>query len=283
MSSIIANNEPSIFISHVFPNKANMVESVFIELFGSCIDKVDIVKNTRNGEDICRAYIHFKWWPTTHEAKTLREKLLNGDTVKVIYEKTWFWKCVASKFNNGDNNSSLQRGPYIELGDEHYQRVCSPDEHRNYRGPPRAQREYRDTRGPQREYREPRGAPPHQREYRDTRGPQREYRGNRETRVPPHHHNKHEFSSNTHNDHSQRVSSKPHMMPRQLKLKIKKPNKYDMKNVSPATEPETKSCDEYSNDEDVTIPPPSGLTRQTTGWIITEEKDNVVSNDKDIK
>ena len=196
MTSIIAKNEPSIFISHVFPNKADKVETVFLELFGSCIDKVDIVKHKNStGEDICRAYVHFKWWPSTPEACTLREKLLKGDSIKVVYEEPWFWKCVASKLNGTkgtSGNTSARNGPYIEVGDEHINRVVEGEREREYRGPPRESREYR---GPPRESRdqyyqrerEYRGPPRESREYR---GPPREsrdqyYQREREYRGPP--------------------------------------------------------------------------------------------------
>jgi hypothetical protein len=114
--SIIGTNEPSIFIPHVFSNTSERVEDVFVELFGrSTIDRVDIVRHT---DDVCRAYVHFTCWPTTPEGRKLREKLISGETVKVVYSEPRFWKCVASTINKPrQEQSSVPRGPYIEVDD----------------------------------------------------------------------------------------------------------------------------------------------------------------------
>lgn len=295
MSSIIAKNEPSIFISHVYPNKASMVESVFLELFGSCIDKVDIVKQkTRDGEDICRAYIHFKWWPNTTEATTLRQKLLKGDTIKVVYEKTWFWKCVASKFKDGSAGASgaPRSGPYIEVDDEQYERVCGPDdrdqreyrgprdrefrgpprEHRDFRGPPRDYRERdqhqsRDYRGYQRDQRdyEHRGPPREQREFR---GPPRDYRPQRDQR---------EFRVDTRGLERERKSSPPKMMPRQVKLKTRKDEpEADVSAKQTDTEKTTPTnwdeCSSDDDEDDCPPPPPAGPLKRQTAIGVTEEE-----------
>lgn len=98
MSSTISTNEPSIFIPHIFPNVSERVEEVFINLFGDKhIDRVDIITHSTSEGEICRAYVHFKSWPSTVEARNMRRSLLNGECVKVTYDEPWFWKCVISK------------------------------------------------------------------------------------------------------------------------------------------------------------------------------------------
>lgn len=112
MSSSIAINEPSIFISHVFPNKAELVYDTFAELFGDDhIDDVDVVKHDINGQDICRVYVHFKKWPTTPKFQSLRNRLLNGETAKIVYEEPWYWKCVASKLPRISSKGSMTSPP----------------------------------------------------------------------------------------------------------------------------------------------------------------------------
>ena len=321
MSSIIAKNEPSIFISHVFPNKADKVETVFLELFGSCIDKVDIVKHkTSNGEDICRAYVHFKWWPNTPEACTLREKLLNGDSIKVVYEEPWFWKCVASKLNGkttgGSGSGNTKRsGPYIEVGEEHINRVVEDDRERErgeYRGPPRGPRDHRDQqyhhqreyRGPPREYREQyhqRDYEPrehreqyHQREYRgpprehreqyhqrEYRGPQREYRGPpREYRGPPREHREHHH----HNEQQKQRTSPPRIIEESSAAEESKSASPSMvprqvrvaKNVKIVTSNWDK---ESTDDEGETIPPQPKFVRQTPGGASGSNETETETND----
>jgi hypothetical protein len=110
MSSSI--NEPSIFISHVFPNKAGIVYETFAELFGeSYIDDVDIVNHDFNGQEICRVYVHFKKWPTEPKFQRLRTRLLNGETVQIVYDEPWYWKCVASKLPRITSKGSMTTGP----------------------------------------------------------------------------------------------------------------------------------------------------------------------------
>lgn len=112
MSSTIAINEPSIFISHVFPNKADLVYDTFAELFGAeYVDDVDVVKHDFNGQEICRVYVHFKKWPTTPEFQRLRYRLINGDTVKIVYDEPWYWKCVASKLPRITSKGSMTSPP----------------------------------------------------------------------------------------------------------------------------------------------------------------------------
>jgi len=98
MSSTVAINEPSIFIPHIFPNVSDRVEQVFVDLFGAKhIDRVDIITHSTSEGDICRAYVHFKSWPSTTEARSMRRSLINGECIKVAYDDPWFWKCVISK------------------------------------------------------------------------------------------------------------------------------------------------------------------------------------------
>lgn len=143
--SIIAVNEPSIFIPHVFSNTSDSVESVFVELFGrSSIDRVDIV---RHSEDVSRAYVHFTSWPNTPQGRKLREKLLSGETVKVVYSEPRFWKCVASKISKPqpreEQGGSFFRGPYIEV-DDMMVKCVSKDESRGGRTHYQQERHYNE-------------------------------------------------------------------------------------------------------------------------------------------
>lgn len=110
--SSLAKTHPSIFISHVFPNKVDMVYETFSELFGSdSIDDVDVVTHEYNGQDICRVYVHFKAWPDAPKFQSLRTRLLNGETIKIVYDHPWYWKCVASKIPRIKSNSGMLASP----------------------------------------------------------------------------------------------------------------------------------------------------------------------------
>ena len=57
------------------------------------ISRIDIVKKNRK----LRAFIHYKYWNTTEQTIMIKNKLLNGESINIIYAKPWFWKCSASK------------------------------------------------------------------------------------------------------------------------------------------------------------------------------------------
>jgi len=52
-------------------------------------------------------YVYFKKWNTENPViKGYRDKLINGKTVKIVYESIptpIFWRCVAAKFKSDDN------------------------------------------------------------------------------------------------------------------------------------------------------------------------------------
>ena len=56
--------------------------------FGT-VDRIDIVNSGRRAR---KAFIHFKRWKHTD----LLSRLENGDTVNLIYNFPWYWKCRKS-------------------------------------------------------------------------------------------------------------------------------------------------------------------------------------------
>ena len=110
----MANSNPSIYIPRVFPNMTPArVKNVFDELFKSkCVDRVDMVtKKNKDGEEYKRVFVHFKHWPKS--ATETRDKLVDGETVQVVYKDPWYWKCVASKIPKPSFEKKSTKGPYI--------------------------------------------------------------------------------------------------------------------------------------------------------------------------
>jgi hypothetical protein len=103
MSSVqtISASSPSICIPRVFDNiTRDFIGKTFDELLdGSYVDSIDMVNKTDDkGAKFKRVYIHFRSWPTRNrQIVEVREKLLAGGEVKVMYDDPWFWKCSASK------------------------------------------------------------------------------------------------------------------------------------------------------------------------------------------
>ena len=75
-----------------------LVKDAFEEIFGGgCIEQVDVVKRTHpNGQNSCKVFIHFNAWPDTSYAQGIRQQIIDGNTIKVVYQFPWYWKCMMS-------------------------------------------------------------------------------------------------------------------------------------------------------------------------------------------
>jgi hypothetical protein len=90
-------NIPSLCIPRVFSNiDERRIYQIFDDLRLGDIDRIDIVRgNNAKGEKCNRVFIHFTRWYNSRNADTARERLLNGNDIKVIYDDPWFWKVAA--------------------------------------------------------------------------------------------------------------------------------------------------------------------------------------------
>ena len=120
---------PSICIPRTFPTirgeqTKRAVFRTFKELRIGFIDRIDTVHKTdRNGERFCTVYVHMKSWNMENQlARETRQKLLDGQEIKVVYDEPWFWKCTAStiekpenRYSDGASRNSAR--PRIDLGE----------------------------------------------------------------------------------------------------------------------------------------------------------------------
>jgi len=90
-------NIPSLCIPRVYPNiDERRIYRIFDDLKLGDIDRINIVRtNNAKGEKCNRVFIHFTRWYNSRNADTARERLLNGNDIKVIYDDPWFWKVAA--------------------------------------------------------------------------------------------------------------------------------------------------------------------------------------------
>jgi len=56
------------------------------------ISRIDMV-DKNNG---VRVFIHFKYWFDNEKNLALRDKILSGESINIIYSVPWFWKCSHS-------------------------------------------------------------------------------------------------------------------------------------------------------------------------------------------
>jgi len=92
--------EPSICIPRTLNSVTwRDVKDVFEKLFGKgTVERVDIVRRRDDNSPFCRIFVHMRYWPVNiAEVATWRDKLLAGETLKVVYDQPWYWKCAASR------------------------------------------------------------------------------------------------------------------------------------------------------------------------------------------
>jgi hypothetical protein len=93
---------PSLCIPRILINvdeihiDENYIANMFYKLNIGLIHKV-IIRSKINKEKECsyRVFIHFKKWYNNDNANMARERVLNGQEIKIIYEDQWFWKVSA--------------------------------------------------------------------------------------------------------------------------------------------------------------------------------------------
>ena len=111
--------EPSICIPRTLDNvNWRDIKDTFEKLFGKgTVDRVDIVSDKRNNSSFCRIFVHMRYWPMNNpEAVEFRQKLMDGQTVQVVYDNPWFWKCAKSRAARPERKTAKTE-PFIKFGD----------------------------------------------------------------------------------------------------------------------------------------------------------------------
>ena len=122
----LAPREPSICIPRVF---ANITEARVLAILRNLdlgeVERVDMVqRENAKGDKYQRVFIHFvEWYDTTEDGQPnenaieVRQRLLKGMEVKVVYDDPWFWKLSASKVARPEDRvKRTQRPrPFLDL------------------------------------------------------------------------------------------------------------------------------------------------------------------------
>ena len=94
----MSDNQPILCIPRVYPNiTEERIRRVFGDLDLGEVTQVDIKsKTTDKGEKFNRVFIHINW-NESEQSIAVRERLLAGKDIKIIYDEPWFWKISASR------------------------------------------------------------------------------------------------------------------------------------------------------------------------------------------
>jgi hypothetical protein len=112
MPTIIS--EPSICIPRALANVTwKDVKDIFEQVIGAgSVERVDLVRS-KDDEKFCRIFVHIRSWPVDKpEIADMRNKLLAGETIKLVYDNPWFWKCVKSRIPKPERTKPRQ-APFI--------------------------------------------------------------------------------------------------------------------------------------------------------------------------
>ena len=112
--------EPSICIPRTLNNVTwRDVKDTFEHLCGrGTVERVDIVRKRDDPSPFCRIFVHMRYWATDKpEVAAIRQRLLDGETVKIVYDNPWFWKCSASHAQKPDRTRQ-KTAPYVEFADK---------------------------------------------------------------------------------------------------------------------------------------------------------------------
>ena len=107
--------EPSICIPRTLNNITwRTVKDTFEHILGEgTVERVDLI-NDRNGDPFCKVFVHLRYWPTQGDAVDIRDRLVAGQIVKIVYDTPWFWKCSASRLPKPERDKP-RSAPYVEF------------------------------------------------------------------------------------------------------------------------------------------------------------------------
>ena len=117
MPNRLVVTEPSICIPRTIYNvNWQTVKNTFEEILGKgCVDRVDIVPS-RDQEQFCKIFVHFRYWPEDETPKNMRQRLNDGEMVKIVYDAPYFWQCSASRVAKPTWEPKSK--PYLEFEDK---------------------------------------------------------------------------------------------------------------------------------------------------------------------
>ena len=100
---------PSICIPRVFSDVTrDEIQSTFERFLGKgYIERIDLVNRKGQGssqDSFSRVFVHLVEWPSTESAEFIRNRLINGEAVNVVYREPWFWRCSASRVPKPQRN-----------------------------------------------------------------------------------------------------------------------------------------------------------------------------------
>lgn len=95
------NTNPSLCIPRILENvNQRDIRAIFDKLKLGNINRIDVVeRRTDKGEQYKRAFIHFNNWYTDESTINIKQRLVDGKDIKIVYNNPWFWKVSINKWH----------------------------------------------------------------------------------------------------------------------------------------------------------------------------------------
>ena len=105
--------DPRILISLCIPRcivSCEYLADVFSRLNLGEICRIDMVTNApRVGNKASsKAFVHYSCWHDTEASQRTYERLLRGESVKVVYDKYLFWRVFLSRSNQNHKTKYIE-------------------------------------------------------------------------------------------------------------------------------------------------------------------------------
>jgi len=99
----------SLCIPRVFNNITEAkVRDVFNKINVGNIYSIDIIQQTnKKGKPVKRVFINFDYWYFNERSQHMRNQLLSGKEIKIIYDDPWFWNVSIKRNTNVTTNINI--------------------------------------------------------------------------------------------------------------------------------------------------------------------------------
>jgi hypothetical protein len=71
-----------------------------IEKMNFCtLGRVDIIrKKNKKGQEFQKVFLHIQKWNSSSQAMYIKDRILSGKDIKIVYDFPWFWKISLTKY-----------------------------------------------------------------------------------------------------------------------------------------------------------------------------------------
>jgi len=99
----------SLCIPRVFNNITEAkIRDVFNKINVGNIYSIDIIQQTnKKGKPVKRVFINFDYWYFNERSQHMRNQLLSGKEIKIIYDDPWFWNVSIKRNTNVTTNINI--------------------------------------------------------------------------------------------------------------------------------------------------------------------------------